>query len=91
LPLVVNAGFDPYWFAAVMMVNLQIGLLTPPVALNLRVVRALAPEVSVATAFKGALPFILCMGLGIVALYLAPEIATWLPDQLMGPSVRTGY
>jgi tripartite ATP-independent transporter DctM subunit len=50
LPLVVNAGFDPYWFAAVMMVNLQIGLLTPPVALNLRVVRALAPEVSVATA-----------------------------------------
>lgn len=91
LPLVVDAGFDPYWFAVMMMVNLQIGLITPPVGLNLYVVRALAPDVALPTVLKGALPFIVCMALGIVALYLWPEIATWLPDRLMGPSVAPAY
>ncbi len=86
VPLVVNAGFDPYWFAALMTVNLQIGLITPPMGLNLYAVRALAPDIPVATVLKGALPFVACMVLGMVALYLYPEIAIWLPDRLMGPA-----
>lgn len=86
VPLVIDAGFDPYWFAIMMTVNLQIGLITPPMGRNLYVVRRLAPEVPLATVLWGALPFLVCMALVIVALYFYPQIATWLPDWLMGPA-----
>ncbi len=85
VPIVTGAGFDPYWFAVVMTVNLQIGLITPPLGLNLYIVQALAPDMPLRAILKGALPFILCIAYGIVALYFYPEIATWLPDRLMGP------
>jgi len=84
LPIVSRLGFDPYWFAVVFTINMEIGLITPPVGLNLYVINGIVPEVSLPTILKGALPFMLCMVLGIVILCLFPQIATWLPDLLMG-------
>jgi tripartite ATP-independent transporter DctM subunit len=85
LPLIDGAGFDPYWFAVVMTINLEIGLITPPVGLNLYVINGIAPDIPLRTILSGALPFVLLMVLGIVLLCLFPGLVTWLPDVLMGP------
>jgi tripartite ATP-independent transporter DctM subunit len=86
LPIITQAGFDPYWFAVVFTINMEIGLITPPVGLNLYVINAIAPEVSLPTVLRGALPFMLCMIVGIGLLCLFPGIATWLPTVWMGKS-----
>ena len=87
LPIITDAGFDPYWFAVVLTINMEIGLITPPVGLNLYVINGIVPNVSLAAILKGALPFVVCMVIGIVILCLFPQIATWLPDYLMGRAV----
>ncbi|HEY9163963.1 MAG TPA: TRAP transporter large permease [Magnetovibrio sp.] len=86
LPIITQSGFDPYWFAVIFTINMEIGLITPPVGLNLYVINGIAPDISLPKILKGALPFMLCMVLGIVILSIFPEIATWLPETLMGPS-----
>jgi C4-dicarboxylate transporter, DctM subunit len=87
LPIVNGAGFDPYWFAVIMTINMEIGLITPPVGLNLYVINAIAPDVPLARILAGAMPFVLIMMLGIVLLSVFPGIVTWLPNLLMGPAV----
>lgn len=87
LPIVTAVGFDPYWFAVVFTINMEIGLITPPVGLNLYVINGIAPDISLPTILKGALPFMLAMVLGIVLLCLFPSIATWLPELMMGPAL----
>lgn len=85
-PIVAQSGFDPYWFAVILTVNMEIGLITPPVGLNLFVINGIAPDVKLPTILRGALPFVLLMALGIVVLCVFPGIATWLPDTLLGPA-----
>ena len=86
LPIVTSAGFDPYWFAVVLTINMEIGLITPPVGLNLYVINGIVPDVKLTTVLMGALPFVLLMMLAIVILSVFPGIATWLPEALMGPA-----
>ena len=86
LPIITEAGFDPYWFAVVLTVNMEIGLITPPVGLNLYVINSIVPDIGLPQVLKGALPFMLCMVLGIVLLCIFPQLATWLPNALMGVS-----
>jgi C4-dicarboxylate transporter, DctM subunit len=85
LPIILQAGFDPYWFAVVLTINMEVGLITPPVGLNLFVINAIAPQVPTQDVLWGALPYVLVMFLGILILCLFPGIATWLPDQILGP------
>ncbi|GIK97493.1 MAG: C4-dicarboxylate ABC transporter [Alphaproteobacteria bacterium] len=87
LPIVTQAGFDPYWFAVVLTINMEIGLITPPVGLNLYVINAIAPDISLRQVLVGSLPYVLCMALGIVILCVFPGVATWLPEVLMGPAL----
>ena len=84
LPIITAAGFDPYWFAVVLTVNMEIGLITPPVGLNLYVINGIVPDIGLPSVLKGALPFMLCMVVGIVLLCIFPQLATWLPELLMG-------
>lgn len=86
LPIVTTAGFDPYWFAVVFTINMEIGLITPPVGLNLYVINGIVPDVPLATILKGALPYMFCMVAAIVLLCIFPQIATWLPEVWMGPA-----
>lgn len=86
LPIITQAGFDPYWFAVVLTINMEIGLITPPVGLNLFVINAIAPNIPTRTVLWGALPYVLVMMLAIVILCIFPELATWLPDRVMGVS-----
>jgi len=85
LPIITAAGFDPVWFGVIVTINMEIGLITPPVGLNLFVVNAIAPDVSVSKVLWGSLPYVLMMVLAIIILSIFPGIATWLPDYLMGP------
>jgi C4-dicarboxylate transporter DctM subunit len=88
LPIITNAGFDPVWFGVIVTINMEIGLITPPVGLNLFVVNAIAPEVPTSVVLWGSVPYVLAMVVGIIILCFFPEIATWLPDYLMGPASR---
>ncbi len=87
LPIITAAGFDPYWFAVILTINMEIGLITPPVGLNLYVINGIAPDISLGKILVGSLPFVLCMVLAIVILSFLPGIATWLPDAVMGPAL----
>jgi tripartite ATP-independent transporter DctM subunit len=83
-PVLEAHGFDVIWFAVIMTINLEVGLIHPPVGLNLYVLRGVAPQVPIGTVMWGSLPFVLLMFLGMVILSMFPEIATWLPEQMMG-------
>src|SRR5439155_13301607 len=85
LPIITAAGFDPVWFGVIVTINMEIGLITPPVGLNLYIVNSIAPDVPVTRVMWGTIPYVLCMMLQIVLLCFFPQIATWLPDHLMGP------
>ena len=84
LPIIIQAGFDPYWFAIVLTINMEIGLITPPVGLNLYVINSIAPDISLRQILMGSLPYVMCMVTAIVILCIVPEIATWLPNLMMG-------
>jgi C4-dicarboxylate transporter DctM subunit len=87
LPIITSAGFDPIWFAVVLTINMEIGLISPPVGLNLYVINGIAPDISLRTILMGSLPFVACMLLAIVLLCVFPGIATWLPEAVMGPAL----
>jgi len=85
LPVLAPNSIDLVWFGVVLTINLEIGLIHPPVGLNLFVIRSIAPEVPLRDVMMGSLPFVVIMLLFIVLLTVVPEIATWLPDRVMGP------
>ena len=84
LPIIEGAGFDPIWFAVILTINMEIGLISPPVGLNLYVINGIAPDIPLKTILLGSLPFVACMVLAIVILCVFPGIATWLPDAVLG-------
>ncbi len=84
LPIIRAAGFDPVWFGVIMTINMEVGLIHPPVGLNIYIVSAIAPDVPVTRVMWGTIPYVLCMFLAIILLCVFPEIATWVPDTLMG-------
>ncbi|GAD57577.1 TRAP transporter large permease [Limimaricola cinnabarinus] len=87
LPIITAAGFDPYWFAVIVTINMEIGLITPPVGLNLYVINGIAPDISLKKVLFGSLPFVGCMIAAIVLLSVFPGLATWLPDFVMGKAI----
>lgn len=84
IPVITAAGFDPIWFGVVLTINMELGLITPPVGLNLFVINGISPDIKLTTILKGAFPFMLCMVVAILILCVFPEIATWLPTKVMG-------
>jgi C4-dicarboxylate transporter DctM subunit len=87
MPIILSAGFDPYWFAVVLTINMEIGLISPPVGLNLYVINGIAPDIKLKTILVGSAPFVACMVVAILLLCLFPGLATWFPDLLMGPAI----
>jgi C4-dicarboxylate transporter DctM subunit len=82
-PLVTGLGFDPVWFGIVMIVWLEIGLITPPVGLNLFVIQGLTPGASARDITLGTTPYVVLMIALVVLLFTAPDLALWLPRQMM--------
>ena len=84
MPVILAFGFDPIWFGVILTINMELGLITPPVGLNLFVINGITPDIKLPTILKGSLPFMGCMVLAILILCVFPELATWLPNTLMG-------
>ena len=81
-PLITGLGFDPVWFAVIMVVNMELALITPPVGMNLFVIQGICPDVRMSEILKGVVPFGLMMALLIALLAFTPALATWLPTML---------
>jgi tripartite ATP-independent transporter DctM subunit len=84
LPPLRAANFDIIWFGVVMTIVMEMGLIHPPVGLNIFVIRSVAPDISLSEVIWGTLPFVILMMLAVLLLCFFPEIATWLPDLVMG-------
>lgn len=84
LPVIEGLGFDPIWFAVIMTVNLEIGLVTPPVGLNLYIVKSIAPDVPMSHVLWGVVPFVVIEGIVILCVCIWPELALWLPRKMIG-------
>jgi TRAP-type C4-dicarboxylate transport system permease large subunit len=85
LPPLRTANFDIIWFGVVMTIVMEMGLIHPPVGLNIFVIRNVAPDIPLSEVIWGTLPFVLLMMAAVVVLCLLPEISTYLPDLVMGP------
>jgi tripartite ATP-independent transporter DctM subunit len=81
-PTVVALGFDPIWFGVVMVIVLEMGLITPPVGVNVFVVKSIARDVPLGTMFRGVLPFWGAMMVCVLLLIAVPQIATILPQTM---------
>jgi tripartite ATP-independent transporter DctM subunit len=84
LPPLREAGFDLIWFGIVMTVVMEMGLIHPPVGLNIFVIKNIAPDIPLKDVIWGVFPFLLLMVLAVLLLCIFPSIATGLPDMIMG-------
>ena len=81
-PVIVALGFDPIWFGVIIVMTVELGLIHPPVGMNVFVIKSVVKDVSFTTIFKGVLPFILTDIVRLVILIAFPMIALWLPTKM---------
>ena len=79
-PIVQALGFDPVWFGVLIVMIVQIGLISPPVGMNLFVINSLLPHVGLGNIFKGCWPFVAIMVCVLGLLIAFPQISLWLPS-----------
>jgi len=85
MPLVATLGIDPIWFGVLFLVCMQLGLLLPPHGLLLMTMRGVAPPaVTMAHIFRAVTPYVVMSLMLLALMLLVPEIATWLPNRLIG-------
>ncbi len=84
LPPLKAAGFDLIWFGVVMTIVMEMGLIHPPVGLNIFVIKNIAPDIPLADVIWGVMPFVALMMVAVVILCFFPGIATWFSDLVMG-------
>ena len=84
LPLVVKFGYDPVWFSIIVVIVVELGLIHPPVGMNLFVIQAQAPDVKLTAIYRGIIPFLIAPFVLIALLLIFPELALWLPKKLYG-------
>ncbi|MFA5079529.1 MAG: TRAP transporter large permease, partial [Dehalococcoidia bacterium] len=79
-PVVLALGLDPIWFGVIIVLVTEMGVITPPVGINVYVIKGIAPDVPLETIFKGIAPFLAALVVAAVILLLFPQIATFLPS-----------
>ena len=84
LPLVKQFGYDPVWFGIIVVIVVEVGLIHPPMGLNLFVIQANAPDIKIASIYRGIVPFLIAPLILIVLMFLFPTLALWLPKVLYG-------
>lgn len=80
LPLIISNGLHPIWYGVMLIINIEIAFITPPVGMNLYVVSKIAPEVPLYTILWGTMPFVLLALLAICMIAIFPQLALWLPS-----------
>src|SRR5438045_5349901 len=81
-PIVNALGYDPVWFGIIIVMVVELGLITPPIGMNVFVIKGIARDVPLATIFRGAAPFVVAQIVLILILVAFPEIALWLPSTM---------
>ncbi len=81
-PIIEALNFDPIWFGVVMVIILEVGLITPPIGLNVFVLKGAVPDISIETIFKGIWPFFAAAILAMILIALFPQIALFLPSKM---------
>lgn len=83
-PVVTQLGFNPIWFGVVAVIVIEMGMITPPVGLNVFVVKGIAQDVPMATVFRGVMPFLLAMIIALLLIIAIPDIALIIPKTMFG-------
>ncbi|WP_234826824.1 TRAP transporter large permease, partial [Rhodopseudomonas palustris] len=83
-PVVTALGFDPIWFGIIIVMTVELGLIHPPVGMNVFVIKSVIKDVSMSTVFAGVLPFVVTDLIRLVILIAFPIIALWLPMRMIG-------
>lgn len=81
-PVIQNLGFDPIWFGIVIVMVVELGLITPPVGMNVFIIKGMAPEIPLGRIYSGVMPFVISLILLISVIVIFPGIATWLPSTM---------
>jgi len=81
-PLIVQLGFDPIWFGIIVVRVTEMGLITPPVGLNVFIIKGVAPDVPIGTIFRGIFPFLVADACEVVLLIALPQLALFLPSMM---------
>jgi TRAP-type C4-dicarboxylate transport system permease large subunit len=82
LPIVEGYGFDPIWFGVLVAVLVELGLITPPVGMNLFIIKAQSQTLDMARLFRSIIPFLIAPIILVALLFALPQIALWLPNLL---------
>ena len=82
--MVTALGFDPIWFGIIIVMTVELGLIHPPVGMNVFVIKSVIKDVNMSTIFVGVLPFVVTDLIRLVILILFPLLATWLPQRMIG-------
>jgi C4-dicarboxylate transporter, DctM subunit len=81
-PIISALGYDPVWFGIIIVMVVELGLITPPIGMNVFVIKGIARDVPLATIFRGAMPFVIAQ-IGLILILVAfPQIALWLPSTM---------
>jgi len=81
-PVVLNLGYDPIWFGVIIVLITEMGVITPPIGINVYVIQGVAPEIPLESIFKGILPFLIPIIVTIALLMIFPPIGLFLPSLL---------
>jgi len=81
-PIILALGYDPVWFGILVVMVVEIGLITPPIGVNLFVIRSVMPDIPMMTVVRGVIPFIVADVLRILLIAAVPAISLWLPNLL---------
>jgi tripartite ATP-independent transporter DctM subunit len=81
-PMVIKLGFDPIWFGVIIVLTGEMGVITPPVGVNVYVIKGISPDVPLETIFRGILPFVVALIIVTTILVIFPQIATFLPKYI---------
>ena len=82
VPLVESLGYDLVWWGIVNVMVIEIGMITPPVGINVFVIKGLRPDIPLGTIFRGISPFLIANLFALLLIVLFPGLVTWLPDLL---------
>ncbi|MGB3222274.1 MAG: TRAP transporter large permease subunit [Desulforhopalus sp.] len=80
LPLIIGLGYDPLWYGIILVMNLEIAVVTPPVGLNLYTLRGVVPSMNIEEIIKSSIPFVVIQFIGLIIFAMFPAISLWLPN-----------
>lgn len=81
-PVILSLGIDPIWFGVLVVLTLEMGLISPPVGINVFIVKSVAKDVDLIEIFRGVMPFWFAMLVSLIILIAVPQLSLWLPNMM---------